>query len=66
MFGVTELTYLGEKLTHKEVKPVPDKVAGIRNTSMPTTKEEVQRALGVVNYLAKFVPNLSVKTTALR
>ena len=42
VFGVTELTYLGEKLTH------------------------VQRALGMVNYMAKFVPNLTVKTTALR
>ena len=33
---------------------------------VPTTKEEVQRALGMVNYMAKFVPNLTVKTTALR
>ncbi|KAK2193619.1 hypothetical protein NP493_11g10022 [Ridgeia piscesae] len=33
---------------------------------VPTTKEEVQRALGMVNYMAKFVPDLTVKTTALR
>ena len=66
VFGVTELTYLGEKLTHQGVKPDPDKVAGICNMPVPTTKEEVQRALGMVNYMAKFVPNLTVKTTALR
>ena len=59
VFVVTEFTYLGEK-------PDPDKVAGICNMPVPTTKEEVQRALGMVNYMAKFVPNLAVKTTALR
>ena len=66
VFGVTELTYLGEKLTHQGIKPDPDKVAGSCNMPVPTTKEEVQRALGMVNYMAKFVPNLTVKTTALR
>ena len=65
VFGVTELTYLDEKLTHKEVKPDPDKVAGNLNMPVPTTKEEVQRALGMVNYIANFVPNLSGKTTSL-
>ena len=67
VFDVTELTYLGEKLTHHQgIKPDPLKVAGICNMPVPTTKEEVQRALGMVNYMAKFVPNLTVKTTAMR
>ena len=38
----------------------------ICNMPVPTTKEEVQRALGMVNYMAKFVPNLTVKPTPLR
>ena len=66
VFGVTELTYLGENLTHQGIKPDPDKVAGICNIPVPTTKEDVQRALGMLNYMIKFVPNLTVKTTALR
>ena len=66
LFGVTELTYLAEKLTHQEVKPDPDKLAGICNMPVPAIKKEVQRALGMVNYMTKFVPNLTVKTTALR
>ena len=33
---------------------------------VPATKEDVQGALGMVNYMANFVPNLSVKTTAPR
>ena len=35
------------------------------NMPDPKCKEDVQRALGIVNYLSKFVPNMSVKTTAL-
>ncbi|KAK2188151.1 hypothetical protein NP493_143g04037 [Ridgeia piscesae] len=62
----TELTYLGEKLTHQGIKPDPEKVSGLCNMPVPTTKEEVQRALGMVNYMAKFVANLTVKTTAMR
>ena len=66
VFGVTELTYVGEKLTHQGIKPDPDKVAGICNMPVPTTKEEVKRALGMLNYMAKFVPNLIVNAKALR
>ena len=61
VFGGTDSTYLAKKLTHQGVKPDPDKIAGICNMPVPTTKEGVQRALGMVNYMAKLV-----KTTALR
>ena len=33
---------------------------------VPTTKQEVQRVVGMVIYMATFVPNLTVTTTALR
>jgi hypothetical protein len=64
--AVTEVTYLGEKLNREGVQPDPQKVAAIVNMPDPQCKEDVQRALGMVNYLSKFVPNMSVKTTALR
>ena len=60
------MTYLGEKLRHQGIKPDPEKVAGMCNMPVPTTKEEVQRTFGMLNYMAKFVPNLTVKTIALR
>jgi hypothetical protein len=65
-FGATEITYLGEKLTSLGVKPDPEKVAAINKMPIPENKEDLQRVLGMVNYLSKFVPNLSVKTKALR
>lgn len=32
----------------------------------PRDKKDLQRALGLVNYLGKFVPNLSANTRSLR
>ena len=32
----------------------------------PTNKTELQRALGLVNYMGRFIPNLSANTKALR
>ena len=66
MFCVNELTYLGEKLTSKGLNSDPQKVAGIEDMPIPDCKLALQRALGMVNYLAKYVPNYSIKTKALR
>lgn len=32
----------------------------------PRDKKDLQRALGLINYLGKFVPNLSANTKSLR
>ena len=32
----------------------------------PTNKQEMQRLLGMINYLGKFIPNLSKITASLR
>ena len=64
--GVLELTFVGDRLSSDGVRPDPKKVAAITNMPDPACKEDLQRALGMVNYLAKFVPNMSVKSTNLR
>ena len=66
VFGAHEITYLGEKLTKNGVQPDRNKVSGTVDMPTPRCKEYLQRALGMVTYLAKYVPNLSVKTSALR
>lgn len=65
-FGVREITYLGEKLSEAGVQPDPEKVKAIAEMPVPQDKNDLQRALGLVNYLGKFVPNLSANTKALR
>ncbi len=65
-FRVQELTFLGDKITPEGVQPDPAKVNAIRDMPQPTCKAELQRYFGMVNFLGKFVPNLSAKTVALR
>ena len=65
-FRAQEITFLGDKITNNGVLPDPKKVEAISNMSRPECKVELQRYLGMVNYLGKFVPNLSSKTVALR
>ena len=65
-FRQTEITYLGETLTANGVKPDETKVEAIKNYPKPTNKHDVQRLLGMVNFIAKFAPNISDVTAPLR
>ncbi|CAB4040204.1 Hypothetical predicted protein [Paramuricea clavata] len=60
------LTFLGHTLSADGVKPDLSKVEAIVNMPIPESKGDLQRFLGIVNYLGKFVPNLSQTTTPLR
>ena len=60
------VTYMGHLFTHQGLKADPRKIDAICNMPAPTNKEGVQRLLGTVNYLAKFVPNMSKITAPLR
>ena len=63
---VTEVTYLGHKLTEGGVLPDQSKVEAILNMPAPQDKPGVQRLLGMVNYLAKFIPGMSEILAPLR
>lgn len=65
-FGVSNITYLGEKLSEAGVQPDPEKISAIADMPAPDDKKNLQRALGLVNYLGKFIPNLSANTVKLR
>ena len=66
VFGVDKITYLGHLLTADGVKPDPRKVSAICDMPAPRNKLELQRFLGMVTYLGKFLPNLSTTTAPLR
>ena len=63
---VQELTFLGDTISVDGIKPDQRKVQAINNMEKPTNRKELQCFLGMVNYLARFLPNLSVKTEPLR
>ena len=58
VFKVKEVTYIGHKLTQEGIKPDNEKVRAINDMPAPTDKKGVERLLGTVNYLGKFIPNL--------
>lgn len=66
VFQVTEISHFGSLLTADGLKSDPTKVAAIKKISPPTSVEELQTVLGMVNYLAKFTPQLSEITEPLK
>lgn len=56
LFGVTEMTFLGDKVTSQGVEPDQSKIQAILNMPAPTDKKGVLRAMGMINFLGKFNP----------
>lgn len=66
VFGVKELTFVGDTISAEGIKPDEAKVKAITNFETPKSKKDVQRFLGMLNYQARYVPDLSSKTQVLR
>ncbi|GBO12139.1 Retrovirus-related Pol polyprotein from transposon 17.6 [Araneus ventricosus] len=62
----SSITYLGDKISGKGIEPDSKKLESIEKFPTPQNKQELQRFLGMVTYLAKFAPNLSNLTHSLR
>ncbi|KAL1264137.1 hypothetical protein QQF64_004492 [Cirrhinus molitorella] len=66
-FGVKEITFLGDKLSEGGVQPDQSKTEAILNMPKPTDKKAVQRVMGMINFIGKFIPtDLSSKTVYMR
>lgn len=63
---LTEVKYIGHILSAEGVKIDPEKVRAVTEMPAPTTKKAVQRLIGCVTYLAKFLPSLSTIAEPLR
>ncbi|XP_057191716.1 uncharacterized protein K02A2.6-like isoform X1 [Triplophysa rosa] len=61
-----EIKYIGHVLSGEGLKPDPDKIKAIVEMYEPQDKSALMRFLGVVQYLAKFIPNLSENSAPLR
>lgn len=64
--GLSEIKYLGHIFSKDGLKPDQSKVEAIIQMPTPECKKDVERFLGMVTYLAKFVPNMSQNTEPLR
>ena len=66
VFGTAGITFLGHIFSDQGVKPDPKKIREIKNMPTPTNKSDLQRFLGMVTHLGKFIPDLSPKAKCLR
>ena len=63
---VDEVKYLGTIITKEGMKPDPTKVKAITEMATPTDKAGIRRLLGMINFLAHHIPNMSIITAPLR
>uniref|UniRef100_A0A3Q3K885 ribonuclease H n=1 Tax=Monopterus albus TaxID=43700 RepID=A0A3Q3K885_MONAL len=54
-----ELNFLGQVVTKDGIAPNPERVKAITTMEPPQNVSELRRLLGMVNYLGRYLPNLS-------
>jgi hypothetical protein len=64
--GMPEVTYVGHRLTGEGLKATPDRLKAITEMRTPQDVKELEAVLGMIAYVAKFIPNLSELTAPLR
>ena len=64
--GLEEISYIGHTLSKEGLKPDPKKTRAINEMKEPKSVEELQRFLGMVTYVAKFMPKYSQVSAPLR
>ena len=55
----TEIKYIGHVLSTDGLKADDEKVRAVVQLPPPQDKQELMRFMGMIQYLAKFIPNLS-------
>lgn len=63
---MTGISYIGHVLSERGLKPDPEKVRAIQNMPVPEDQAALQRSTGLLQYLSKFIPNLSDLSAPLR
>ncbi len=59
VFRKTELSFLGHVVDAQGVRADPDKVRAISDLQEPNNVNELRRALGLINYMSKYIPDLA-------
>lgn len=65
-YKLESLKFIGHVLTAQGLKSDPSKVQAVINMPQPDSPAAIQRLIGMVKYLAKFIPDLSQLTDPLR
>ncbi|XP_063361440.1 uncharacterized protein LOC134658236 [Cydia amplana] len=66
VFSRQEVKFLGHIVTSEGLKPDPEKIETITKIKRPENIKELQRFLGLITYLSKFIKNMADITSPLR
>lgn len=55
-----EISFLGNLISHNEIKIDPDRTKAVLQCKRPSTKKEVARFIGMCSYLSRYIPNYSI------
>ena len=58
-FEHTQITYFGHLISEMGISPNPERVKAIKELLAPTNVNELRRVIGMINYLGRFLPDLS-------
>ena len=59
LFMISQVHYLGHIVSSKGIQPTQEKVRAIQDAPAPTNIHQLKSFLGLINFYAKFLPNLS-------
>ena len=62
----TEVQYLGRELSREGIQPDKAKIKAIQEMPTPESKKDLERFLGMIQYIGRFIPSLSETSAPLR
>ena len=65
-FFKTEIEWIGHKIDQNGIRPLQDKLLAIKELKEPKNEKELKSFLGAIQYLSKYIENLSAQTDILR
>ena len=66
VFNMSQLVFMGHVLSAKGIGPTQDKVKAVNEAREPRTAAEVRNFLGLLNFHARFLPDLATVSEPLR
>ena len=65
-FFKSEVEWIGHKIDQNGIRPLQDKLLAIKILKQPNNEKELKSFLGAIQYLSKYIDNLSAQTDSLR
>ncbi|XP_038060004.1 uncharacterized protein K02A2.6-like [Patiria miniata] len=65
-FGVHKITFMGHTMSRNGIQLTDDREEALRNARRPTNSAKVRSFLGLVNFSARYIPNIATVAEPLR